>query len=773
MKQHLNYQWSFKGDYQHSYLNQFPSDKEIVNIPHNPVNVPYNYFDDKDYQKTFSYEKFFDVDTPIKDKSIILHFSGFMLQADIYLNKEHLGHFVSGYNPIDIDITSYVKQQNNRLVVILDSKEDPLIPPFGYAVDYLTFAGIYREVYLNITTKTYIKDIFVKANALGNIEVSYTQIGDFVINVKHIVLDQEGHEVLELENDKGFLEDNHLWSITDPYLYTLKTIVEDGDVTDIIETRFGFRDIEFKVDGFYLNGEHIKLLGLNRHQLYPNFGGAAPKSLQISDADKLKELGINVVRTSHYPQSQYFLDRCDEIGLLVVNEIPGWQHISKESSWREQYYENVRSMVITHRNHPSCIAHGVRIDESADDHDLYTQGNKIAHDLDPTRPTIGVRNTKNSELLEDIYGYNDFSCKDMSHGLDDPKTDTKEKKPVLVTEYMGHVRPDKATSDTEIVKEVALRHARIIDDMYKYDNLSGCIGWCFVDYYTHVDFGSGDHICPHGVMDMYRNPKYASYVYKAQQDEVPVLEVLTNMKPGDAIDATYQDIYVVTNADKVELYINDLFVDSFTPDRENFKYMKHPPVLIDNLVSPEAIDMNMKGKDKITVAKVLSIAGIQGFEHLDKKTMVKVGIIAGKYHLKWDDLVNLWNEHVAAWGGKAKTFTFKAIKDDEVVATRTIGPSTTFKYLYKVSKTELVNEETYDASEVHIQFVDEYNNIMRYANNALKLEVSGPIELMGPSLVSTLGGQVTIYIKSKQETGKGKLTITSEREVKEIEFEVK
>ncbi len=773
MKQYINYHWSFKDDYKSSYLKNFPSDSVFVNIPHNPVNVPYNYFDDKDYQKTYSYEKVFDIDTDISSKSIILHFSGFMLQADIYLNNKNLGHYISGYNPVDIDVTDCVLQKGNRLVVILDSKEDPNIPPFGYAVDYLTFAGIYREVYLEITTKTYIEDIFVNANALGNIEVSYDTVGDDVISVENIVLDNQGNEVLHLEGNVGFLEDPHLWSIQDPYLYKLKIIIKDGDIKDIKEIPFGFRYIEFKQDGFYLNGEHIKLLGLNRHQLYPYFGGAAPKALQVSDADKLKALGINVVRTSHYPQSQYFLDRCDEIGLLVVNEIPGWQYVSKEPDWREQYYKNVASMVITHRNHPSVIAHGVRIDESKDDHDLYTKGNRIAHELDPSRPTIGVRNIKNSELLEDIYGYNDFSCKDMSHGLDDPKTVTKEKKPVLVTEYMGHVRPDKATSDTEIVKEVALRHARIIDDMYKYDNLTGCIGWCFVDYYTHADFGSGDHICPHGVMDMYRNPKYASYIYQSQQDEVPVLEVLTNMKAGDAIDATYQDIYVATNADKVELYVNDVFVESFTPDRENFKYMKHPPVLIDRLVSKEAITLDMKDKDKETVAKVLSIAGIQGFGNMDKKTLLKVGLLAGKYHLKWDDLVDLWNEHVAAWGGKAKTFTFKAIKDDEVVGTRTLGASTTFSYVYEVSKTTLVNEETYDVSEVHIQFVDEYNNIMRYATNALKLEVSGPIELMGPSLMTTLGGQVTIYIKSKEGTGKAKLTITSERETKVIEFEVK
>lgn len=122
---------------------------------------------------------------------------------------------------------------------------------------------------------------------------------------------------------------------------------------------------------FYLNGKKLRLRGLNRHQSYPYVGYAAPASMQIFDADILKkELGVNAVRTSHYPQSQDFIRRCDEIGLLVFTEFPGWQHIGDEE-WKRQAVQNLKEMIVQYRNHPSIILWGVRINESQDD-DVFT-----------------------------------------------------------------------------------------------------------------------------------------------------------------------------------------------------------------------------------------------------------------------------------------------------------------------------------------------------------------------------------------------------------------
>lgn len=120
-------------------------------------------------------------------------------------------------------------------------------------------------------------------------------------------------------------------------------------------------------------------------------GYAMPASIQRMDAEVLKkELGLNAVRTSHYPQSQEFINRCDELGLMVFTEIPGWQHIGDEA-WKAQAVENVKDMVIQYRNHPSIILWGVRINESQDDDEFYRRTNAIAHKLDDTRQTGGVR----------------------------------------------------------------------------------------------------------------------------------------------------------------------------------------------------------------------------------------------------------------------------------------------------------------------------------------------------------------------------------------------
>ena len=178
---------------------------------------------------------------------------------------------------------------------------------------------------------------------------------------------------------------------------------------DTVEQRFGFRTAEFRADGFYLNGKKTFLRGLNRHQCYPYIGYAAPAHLQREDARILKEeLACNAVRTSHYPQSQHFIDACDRLGLLVFTEIPGWQHIGDEA-WKDQAVENVREMVLQYRNHPSIVLWGVRINESQDDDEFYRRTNALAHELDPSRPTSGVRYLEKSSLLEDVYAYNDFS----------------------------------------------------------------------------------------------------------------------------------------------------------------------------------------------------------------------------------------------------------------------------------------------------------------------------------------------------------------------------
>ena len=772
MKQPLNFNWSFISDYKEEYLKSLPKDVTKVDIPHNIKDVPYNYFDEKDYQKVSTYEKFFDVESDIIDKSVILHFEGFMLQADIYLNDEFLGHFISGYFPVKIDVSKVIKQKGNRLVVILDSNEDKNIPPFGFAVDYLTFGGIYREVSLEIHESTYLDNFYISANRKGEVEITYDVVGKDKIHIEHEIYDNDN--LFYSTNDNKFrCIGMRLWDINNPYLYLLKTIVKVNKKEEIYYHKFGFRSAIFKSDGFYLNEKRVHLIGLNRHQLYPYVGAAMPKNMQIEDAIILKKLGVNIVRTSHYPQSEHFLNKLDELGILFVNEVPGWQHISKEEIWRNNYYDFVKRLVLKERNHTSLVAYGVRIDESKDDHELYQKGNDIAHNLDKHRQTIGVRNTKQSELLEDIYGYNDFTCWNMKKGVENPKKVKKGNSPYLITEYMGHMDPLKATSDIEKAEEVSLHHLRVIDDSYKYQRISGCIGWCFVDYYTHVDFGSGDHICPHGVLDMFRNKKYSAYPYMVNQEDYPVLEILTNMKPGDFPTAIYNDIYVFTNADYIKLYKNNEFVKTYYPKNDEFKYVKHPPIKINDILGETFKDKRFTKKENARLAEIFSYGGIYGYGNLRFKDKVYVAKVVLKYHLTWDDLLDIWNNHVATWGGYAKSFKFVGyIKDKEVIS-KTISPYFKFHYQYDFDRTVLENKETYDVLPIRISYRDEDGSLMNYASRSFKIETNGPIKLIGPSIQSLLGGQITIYIKSLNMKGKGNIKIIFDDEIKEIEVDVK
>jgi len=772
MKQPLNFGWSFVDDYQEEYLKQLPSKKEGIDIPHSAIKVPYNYFNELDYQHLFTYEKLFDVDETIDNKVFIIHFAGLMVKAHIYLNDIDLGVHYSAYLPIDLDVTSAIRQKGNRLLVIVDGSEDENCPPFGFAVDYLTFAGIYREVTLLSHPKTYLKNIYVNGKMDGSVSVKYDIVGEEKLDIVHKLF-FGNTEICEQNKDEFLISEPKLWDLEHPNLYTLKTVINSKDGKDEYFTRFGFREVCFKKDGFYLNNERIKLIGMNRHQGYPIVGYAMPESMQKEDADIMKyEVGLNAVRTSHYPQSEHFLDRCDEIGLLVINEIPGWQFLSKKPEWRENFMVFVEKMILTQRNHPSLIAHGVRVDESLDDHDLYNRANDLAHKLDPYRQTLGVRNFKNSELLEDIYAYNDFVCRGLEIGLENPNHIKHKGKPYVVTEYMGHMDPYKATTDLDRRIDVSRRHMKVLDDNLKWKRSCGAFGWCFVDYHTHIDFGSGDHICAHGLMDLYRNPKFSSYVYASQQEKKPVLEVLSNIKPGDVAEAIYGDIYVATNCDYVALYKNDEFVTNFYPNHKEYKYVRHPLILIDDLVGKTFHEKRFKEKYWAKMGKTFSYYAIKGFKKMKFKDLLFLGRMMLKYRLGWNDLVFYWNEHVASWGGIAKKWTFKGYKDGEMVIEKEIGPSKVFDLKVETNRTQLHAGETYDVARIKVSHVDEYDSLMYYSQRVIEISTTGPIELIGDKYQTLLGGQLSIYVRSKGQ-GQAKAILKMDGIEKEINFEVR
>jgi beta-galactosidase len=366
-----------------------------------------------------------------------------------------------------------------------------------------------------------------------------------------------------------------LWDLEHPKLYHVIAHLFDGQkLTDEFSTRIGFREARFTPQGFVLNGKHIKLRGLNRHQTYPYVGGAMPARVQRRDAFVLKkDLKCNIVRTSHYPQSPHFLDACDELGLLVFEEIPGWQHIG-DKDWQDIAVRNVEEMVRRDWNHPSIVLWGVRINESRDNHDFYARTNAMAHELDDSRQTGGVRYFPESELLEDVFTRNDFGFPLVppNHPL------------YLNTEFNGHMFPTKRHDNVDRVMEHVLRHARVHNQLAPDDRYAGGIGWCAFDYNTHANFGSGDKICYHGVSDIFRIAKPAGWFYRSQCDprEEVVLEPCFNWSQGDQSEGGgIRHAVIVSNCDHLKIYLKGALLVEVDPAREKYGNLPHPPFVTD------------------------------------------------------------------------------------------------------------------------------------------------------------------------------------------------
>ena len=770
MRIKINNGWNYINSFKKDFLKTFPKDSKLVDLPQTVKELPFNNFDENEYQFISTYRKIINIEEINKDKRYFINFEGFMLKADIYLNGNLLGTYISGYLPVKIEVTKFVKTGNNELLVVLDSREDKDIPPFGFVVDYLSFGGIYRNVFLEIENKSFIEDIYVVADANGNLHVkptiNYFELEEHALEYK---LYFDNKLISSFKSHNQHFSNVNLWDIDNPNLYKLQVILSTKDHTDIKECIFGFRTVEFKTDGFYLNKKKIKLVGLNRHQCFPYVGYAMPDSMHALDANILKnEIGINVVRCSHYPPADSFLQECDKIGLLVIDEVPGWQHIGTSVEWRNNFLDFIERMILKDRKFTSIISYGVRVDESMDDHDLYSKANEIAHILDYTRQTTGVRNFKNSELLEDIYSYNDFSCNNKNHGLDNPKTMKTKNKPYLVTECMGHMHPLKSYDTYEYRLETLLRYAKIIDDTYKYDNLCGTIAWCAFDYNTHKDFGSGDRICYHGVYDLFRNPKITSVIYKANQNNIPYLEVVNPLIQGDCPATETGYLYVASNADYIKLYRNNEYVNIFYPDKKGYPYTPHPLFKIDDYIG-ERFKENFSKKDSLAIKKLINYVAINGYQNLPLKIKLKLASIAFRNHLNFNDFYNIYVKYIQAWGEEAPTYKIIAYKNDKEVLEKLVGPSTSWHLHYDVSNNNLYIDNDYDVSQIRVSILDQNNNLAIYDNTTLELKTEGNISIIGPTNISLIGGQITIYIKSNTE-GVGKLSIKSRFENKVVEF---
>ena len=680
---------------------------EAVRLPHTVKEMPLHCADSADYETVSGYRRKLAIPKEAEGQRVFLQFDGAAHIATVYLNSRELAVHRCGYTAFRVEITDHVRYgEENLLAVKLDSTENPAIPPFGFVVDYLTYGGLYRDAWLDIRARKPLSELFVYTPDLTHAHISCQAELEEVDRLRFEIYAPDGSLAAGQTAAPGQTQltlavpDARAWSTEAPTLYRCRvTLMENGRGGDAAETAFGFRTAEFRVDGFYLNGEKVFLRGLNRHQCYPYLGYAAPEALQREDARILKhELQCNAVRTSHYPQSQYFLDECDREGLLVFTEIPGWQHIGDEA-WKEQAVQNVREMVTQYRNHPSVILWGVRINESMDDDALYGRTNALAHELDPSRATSGVRYIPQSHLLEDVYAYNDFSHVGDNPGVLQKKDVTPDMgKPFLVSEHSGHIFPTKPFDPWPKRQEHALRHARVMDAAMADGEHAGVFGWCMFDYPTHRDFGSGDRVCYHGVLDAFRNPKLTAAAYASQGEEFPVLEIGSPMDIGDYSSALLGNVYAFTNAEEVALYKNGEYAASFRP--QGWKSLKHGPILIGD-------------------------------------------------------------QYVGGWGNTATVWRFDALRGGRTVASVTRSHSVKLHLSVTASRTDLTEGDAYDMAAVRIRVLDENGNLAPYAQLPAKLTLRGEAELVGPDVVTLEGGSGGAYVRTTGRAGSAVLTVST------------
>jgi beta-galactosidase len=586
----LNSHWLFKsGDVQNGRsdtLNE--TGFQPVCLPHANAIVTHRDIDMRSFWNVSWYRRHFSPPVEYQGRRFFLEFQGSSQVTEVFVNGTPVGVHQGAYTPFTFDITDRVKSgADNVIAVRVDSRKNRKIPPEGIVIDYMIFGGITRDVSMVITNPLHLEWVFASRDSVDpnrvNLRCRIRNSGPAggPCSVGSQILDSAGNVVaegfatgtvwpdssLEFVYATGPVSSLRLWDTEHPYLYTVRTRVrQDSTVVDECSEKIGMRSISFgKTDGrFCINGKPLWLRGLNRHETFPFIGRAAANRLQAKDADILKyELGCNVVRCSHYPQDPEFLSRCDEIGLLVLEEIPGWLYVG-DTAWQRIALRNVEEMVTRDRNHPSVISYGVRINESHDYHDLYEKTNRLARTLDPTRPTHGVRlkdRGSPSEFLEDVWTQNFTIPKGKPRPL-----------PWLITECAGTGCQVRSWDAEQQLVRTMLRFAEVMDSAAANKYIAGAIGWCAFDY--NSGYGTADRsVCYYGAADIFRIPKQAGMFLRSQADpSVAGLVVYSAHYWKNPL--VPNDVWVASNCDQVELFVNGKSLGRKTPDQ--YPSLPHP-----------------------------------------------------------------------------------------------------------------------------------------------------------------------------------------------------
>lgn len=609
----LNQGWLFGGRFADGAQEPGYDDSGFtpVTLPHTVVPLSWGNWDPAAWQHRWIYRRHFRSPAAGGGR-VFADFDGVMTNATVVLNGTVIDTHEGGYLGWSSELTAALVPGDNVLAVIVDARWLD-VPPDGrqagaIAVDYLQPGGIYRDVSLRVEPQVFVADVFARPvsvltadrSVAVQVTIDAAVVPDAPVRVAATLLDGSralGSASATVPVTTTGITTAHLaitevgdvtlWSPDSPRLYKVAAELTAGPgLSHRHEVRTGFREASFELDGFYLNGERLQIFGLNRHQLFPYAGMAAGARLQRRDAEILKhELNCNMVRCSHYPQSPHFLDACDELGLMVWQEPPGWGYVGG-TEFQDIVLRNVRDMVIRDRSRPSVIVWATRLNETASVVELYRRTRQLAAELDPSRQTSGALNSYSLDgWAQDLYGHDDYRSAGGDAALRPPLPEV----PYLVTEAVGALTGPPLYRWTDSGTALAAQgrlHAQVHDQARADPRYAGVLGWCAIDY---ASLNGGDRIWQHlktpGVLDTFRVPKPGAAFYRSQLSPAvrPVILPMFfwDFGPSSPGAGPGPGSMIATNCERLELSVDGQKLAPCFPDVTGFPNLPYPPVLAD------------------------------------------------------------------------------------------------------------------------------------------------------------------------------------------------
>jgi beta-galactosidase len=593
---------------------------QTVTLPHTVTPLSWRNWNPDSWEQDWVYRKHFATPSEASGMRVFLDVTAALTSCTPMLNGQALPGNVGGYRAFSVELTGALSAKGNLLALTLGSQFNIDVPPNRPApydprsLDYWEPGGIYGEIQLRVVPPVFIADVFAKpVNVLDassrQLDVQYTldaaavpagsvSIAVEVLDGPQVVASASAPVTISAPGQVtgtatvSGLSDIVLWDTVNPKLYTVTTTLNiAGTPVHDYQVRTGFREVSFTLNGFLLNGNPVKLVGLNRHHFFPFAGGALPARVQRRDAQILRqELNCTMVRCSHYPQSEDFFDACDELGLMCWEEIPGWGYFG-DTPWQEAGAQDLQSMIIRDRNHPSVIIWGAMPNEAGAHVAEYTVYNDLAHSLDDTRPTGGDGSRTDASFVFDVFSIHDYSSQAGPDGLREPTLATPVDtagKPYLICETIGALSGPalayRRIDPQQLQQGLATAHATILNIAYSDDRYCGLVAWAGFDYMSDATgncFGGVKYV---GVADLFRALKPGAAIYQSQIDPKvrPVIQPAFYWEFGSSYPVTMlPSAMICSNLDQLELYVAGTLLATVTPDTSSYPHLTYAPSFCD------------------------------------------------------------------------------------------------------------------------------------------------------------------------------------------------